>query len=141
MSVPDSKTIDITLSLHEKLLQALSMLPEAIGIAPGREVVDKVIEDFLFDFDTLFQHEERMLAKARFKLLTAHTNDHARLMDLLNSLRYANRIGILSGDGARRLIRDGFAHHVEYFDRVFFDYLRVKRQLAQGAKGRKHPEA
>ncbi len=126
-----NRNIDTTLSGHEKVTEALAMLPEAFDGPPDRERIDKIIEDVIFDFDTLFSHEQRTMGDSRYRLLTAHENDHNKIMDLLSSLRYANRIEILSWDDLIRIIRDCFHCHVEYFDKVFIDYIRLKRDLSR----------
>ncbi len=126
-----TRNIDTTLFGHEKVTQALAMLPEAFGAPPDRDLIDKIIEDVIFDFDTLFGHEQRTMAEGRYRLLTAHEHDHTKIMDLLISLRYANRIEIMSWNDLLKVIQDCFQCHAEYFDKVFIDYIRLKRDLSR----------
>ncbi len=126
-----NRNIDRTLSGHEKMTQVLAMFAEAFEAAPEPALIDKIIEDFIFDFDTLFSQEQRTMADLRYRLLTAHDNDHGKIMDFLSSLRYANRIGIVSWEELARMIRDCFACHREYFDDVFIDYIKLKNALSR----------
>jgi len=128
-----NKDLNLTLFEHDKLEHALAMLTEAVGASPDKDTIDKIIEDFIFDFDTLFRRQERLLAEVRYRMLVAHSNDHSRIMDLLSSLRYANMVEIISWEELRRMIRDAHHRHAGHFDDVFTDYIRLKQALARPA--------
>ena len=128
-----NKDLNLTLFEHDKLEHALAMLTEAVGASPDKDTIDKIIEDFIFDFDTLFRRQERLLAEVRYRMLVAHSNDHSRIMDLLSSLRYANMVEIISWEELRRMIRDAHHRHAGHFYDVFTDYIRLKQALARPA--------
>ena len=128
-----NKDLNLTLFEHDKLEHALAMLTEAVGASPDKDTIDKIIEDFIFDFDTLFRRQERLLAEVRYRMLVAHSNDHSRIMDLLSSLRYANMVEIISWEELRRMIRDAHHRNAGHFDDVFTDYIRLKQALARPA--------
>ncbi len=127
-----SKELNMILFEHDKLDHAIAMLAEAVGDSPDKDTIDKIIEDFIFDFDTCFRRQEQVLSDARYRMLVSHSNDHSRIMDLLSSLRYANMAEILSWNDVRRIIRDVYHRHVNHFDDVFTDYIRLKKALSRG---------
>jgi hemerythrin len=126
-----SKEINMILFESDKLAHAIAMLPEAIGASPDKDAIDKIVEDFIFDFDTCFRCQERVMAEAGYRLLVSHGNDHGRIMDLLSSLRYANMVEIMSWEEIRRIIADACHRHTAHFDDVFTDYIKLKQLLSR----------
>ena len=126
----DIQEIDVTPFEHDKLDHDLTMLITAIGDQSDKDRIDKIIEDFIFDFDTCFRHQEQVMTQAEYRLLVSHSNDHSRIMDLLSSLRYANMVEIMPWDEIRRVIENAYHRHAELFDDVFADYIRLRKALA-----------
>ncbi len=125
------KEINIAPFEDRKLDHAFTMIPEAVGSNPDKDTIDKVIEDFIFDFDTYFRYQEQLMTDIPYRMLVLHSHDHGRIMDLLSSLRYANMVEIMSWDEVRRVIRDSYQRHREHFDDVFADYVRLRKALSR----------
>lgn len=116
--------IDAIVRERSALIQEIDRLRDFVS---GRGVsIGEHIDEFLGIITIYFEHEERVMAMARYPMRSAHAREHRHLMDIITNALEAGREYGVSLDVLADNLMAMMKTHDEYFDQVMIDYLRKK---------------
>ena len=74
-------------AVHEREVELLNRLYQALKEKRSEEEIDRLIEEFLQDVREHFSYEEDLMRKTRFFAYDCHSEEHRRVLKELEDLR------------------------------------------------------